>query len=172
MGSSPASQEAVRSGCWDSVRTTWRRVGSARAANTAPILSSSSGKRAGAGSRHRLELRAPDGAVFGEAVLGDDEARAAGMVLEDPLDHRIAPREDDALLGPDVLDDALADLAVLLGAQRRALLGLELHVVGEPGLELGRLGDELPRALAGDGQHDLSVHDGHVVRLLQLMGCT
>jgi hypothetical protein len=37
-----------------------------------------------------------------------------------------------------VLDDALADLAAVLRAQRRALLGLELDLLGEPGLELGR----------------------------------
>ena len=65
-----------------------------------------------------------------------------------------------------VLDDALA----LVDPQRRALLGLELDVLGEPRLHLVRLRDQLPRALARDGEHDLSIHDGHG-DLLQPVGC-
>src|SRR4051812_26744456 len=89
------------------------------------------------------------------------------MVLEDPLDARVAPAEHDPLAVADLLDDAFA----IVDAQRRVLLGLELHVLAEPLLELGRLGDQLPRTLAGDGEDDLTVHDGHM-RLLQLKGCT
>ena len=45
-----------------------------------------------------------------------------------------------------------------------------VFLVGQPALQLGRLGDQLPGALAGDGEDDFSVHDGHG-RLLQLNGC-
>ncbi len=55
-------------------------------------------------------------------------------------------------------------------AQRRVLFGLEVDLVGQPALELGRLGDQLPRALAVAGEDDFTVHDGHT-RLLQLIGC-
>ena len=105
------------------------------------------------------------------AVLGHGEAGAAGDLVEAPLDARVAPAEDDALLGLDGLDHALALAAVLEGdAQRRALLGLEVDVVGEPLLELGGLGDELPGPLAGDGEQNVAFDDGHG-NLLQRMGC-
>ncbi len=77
--------------------------------------------------------------------------------VEAPLDDRLAPREDDPLLVGDVLHDAVA----VVDPQRGALLGLEVHVVAEPGLHLVRLRHQLPRALARDGEHDLSIHDGH-----------
>src|SRR6201999_1205121 len=102
-------------------------------------------------------LRPPGDRVRGEAVLGDGEARPGGVVFELPLDARVAPAEDDALAVVDLLDDALA----LVDAQRRVDLGLELDLVAKPLLELGRLGDQLQGAFAGDGEDDFTVHDGH-----------
>ena len=75
----------------------------------------------------------------------------------------------------DLLDHAGALLAARDpgGAHRRALLGLELDLVGEPLLELGGLGQQRPGTLALDGEDDLSADGGlwHGWRLLQLDGC-
>src|SRR4051812_15515413 len=104
-------------------------------------------------------------------MLGHEEPRAAGRVLERPLDARVAPAEDDPLAVGDLLDHALALLATVPGhAHGRVLLGCELDLVGQPLLQLRPLGDELPGAVPVDGKDDLAVHDGHR-RLLQLMGC-
>ena len=73
----------------------------------------------------------------------------------------------------EMLLDGVWDAAwddVVGSSLRRVLLGRELDLVGQPALELLRLGDQLPRALAGNGEDDFSVHDGHG-RLLQLKGC-
>ena len=84
--------------------------------------------------------------VGGVAVLGDDEAGAAGIASSSAHSTRESPQRNTirSLLG-DLLDDALA---VAVDAQRRVLVGLELDLVGQPALELGRLGDQLPGALA------------------------
>ena len=101
-----------------------------------------------------------------ERALLDGDARAAGRVVERPLHPRgdaggaVVPAEAQAPLGLDLLHLALAHLAARpLDAQRRAGLGLELHLVRQPLAQLGRLGQQRPRALALDGQDDLSADD-------------
>ncbi len=91
------------------------------------------------------------------------------MIFERPLDAQVAPA-DDPLFVDDLLDDALAGLAVLGDAQRRVFFGLELDLVAEPFLELGGLAYQLHARSRGTGEDDLTVHDGHR-RLLYLNGC-
>ena len=53
--------------------------------------------------------------------------------------------------------DALAGVAVLpLDAHRAALLGVELDLLGQPALELGGVGDQLPGAVGIDGEDDFA----------------
>ena len=85
----------------------------------------------------------------------------------------VVPAEAEPAPLLDLLDDALALGAAVPpdGAQRRALLGLELDLVGEPLAQLGGLGQQLPGAVALDGQDDLSADGGQGSGLLQLDGC-
>ena len=80
-----------------------------------------------------------------------------GSIVHTTREGCIAPDEHEPAALVDLLDDALALLAVLpLDAHLAALLGLELDVVGEPALELTGVGDELPGAVGIDGQDDFA----------------
>src|SRR4051812_16888624 len=114
----------------------------------------------------RREARHRHRPVGRQPALDHQQPRAGDGVRERPLDLGgvvgAGPHEADAALGLDLLDHAGALLAVLPGgAHGRTLLRRELDLVGQPGLELARLGQQLPGALAFDGQDDLAANGGH-----------
>ena len=154
IGSSPASRDAVRSGRSDSERSDLpaRRVGK-RGEERLGLRRAQRARR-----RESAIRRGPQVRVGAEAVLGDEEAGAGGAVLE--RSTRRASRPSGTRSARSWLD--LLDRRP--SARRRprrcvhlaALLGLELDLVGEPALELGRLGDQLPGALAGSTGRTIS----------------